>query len=321
MLDNLAGLAVFAKVVEHEGFSRAADVLGMSKSAVSKQVSGLEDRLGMRLLNRTTRQLSLTESGARLYERCQRILSEVEEAEREAGRLQSRPTGVLRVTAGMSFGHLHLAPLMAEFLARFPDLNVELVLNDRVVDLVEEGYDVGLRIGDLDDSALMARKLSPIERLTVAAPEYLASHGTPERPADLAGHTCLAYSYGRNGNSWRFTAPGSEARIRFAPRLMVNNGDTLRGIAESGAAIVQLPSFLVGASVRDGRLVEILRPFRPAASGLYAVYPHNRHVSVKVRAFIDFIARQYGPAPYWDAGLDADGPAGNGPIGAAPASP
>ena len=200
MLDNLTAMVSFARVVDEGGFSRAAIRLGLSKSAVSKQVARLEDRLGTRLLNRSTRRLALTEAGTRLYERCQRIIAEAEAAEVEAGSLQTDPSGLLRVSAGVSFGHDHLAARLPALLDRHSGLTVELILNDRIVDLVEEGYDIALRIADLADSTLIARRLAPVRRVVAAAPSYLDRRGTPQVPRDLVDHSCLGYSYSACGN-------------------------------------------------------------------------------------------------------------------------
>lgn len=303
-ISNIAGLAVFAKVVEQESFSRAAEELGVSKSAVSKQVSALEARLGARLLNRTTRRLSLTEAGARLFERCRRIITEVEAAEEEAGQLHSRPTGTLRLSAGMSLGHLHLAPAIAEFIDNHPDLNVELVLNDRIVDLIEEGYDLALRIGRLEASTLIQRRLTPIRLLTVAAPDYLDRRGEPLHPSELWDHDCISYSYVRAGGAWPFNIPDGPARVKINPRIQINNGDAIARVVEAGAGITQLPSFIIFEGMSGGRLRTVLDSFEPPPLGLYAVYPQSRNLSVKVRIFIDFLARKLSGTPYWDRIID-----------------
>ncbi|MBO6561493.1 MAG: LysR family transcriptional regulator [Nisaea sp.] len=303
-MENLTGLVVFAKVVEEGGFSKAAASLGISKSSVSKQVSALEDHLGTRLLNRTTRRFSLTESGTLLYERCQRIVAEVDAAEREAGSLQSNPSGLLRVSAGVSFGRVQLAKLLPGFLFDYPDLSVELVLNDRRVDLVEEGYDVALRIGDLADSSLIARKLCPVRVITVAAPDYLKKRGEPKHPDELAGHEHLAYSYLNEGMSWNFRVGDRTQHARIAPRALANNGDAILTMAESGGGIAQIPTFICADSVRAGRLKPILCGFEPAEFGLYAMYPHARNLPLKVRVFVDFLSRKFRGEPDWDLGIE-----------------
>ncbi|MDA0342528.1 MAG: LysR family transcriptional regulator [Proteobacteria bacterium] len=299
-ISNLTGLAVFAKVVEFESFSRAADDLGVSKSAISKQIAALEDHLGARLLNRTTRRLSVTNAGARLYERCRTIVAEVEAAELEAGQLHSQPTGVLRISVGMSFGHLHLAPALSTFLGIYPEINVELVMNDRIVDLVDEGYDLALRIAELETSSMMQRRLTDIRLLTAAAPSYLKRHGEPLHPSDLTGHSCIGYSYVWAGGAWRFNVPDRSSRVRISPRVQINNGDAIAKMAEDGIGITQLPSFIMAEALRAGRLVPILDAFEPPPLGLYAVYPHSRNLSVKVRVFIDFLVQHFAGTPYWD---------------------
>lgn len=299
-IGNITGLAVFAKVVEFESFSRAAEDLGLSKSSVSKQVAALEERLGARLLNRTTRRLSVTNAGARLFERCRSIVAEVEAAELEAGQLHSRPTGVLRVTAGMSLGHLHLAPALSAFLAAYPELGMELALNDRIVDLIDEGYDVALRIGELETSSMMQRRLTDIRIVTVASPDYLTRHGEPRHPSELVDHACISYSYVWAGGAWRFKIPDRSHRVRITPRIQVNNGDAMARMAEAGTGITQLPSFLLHAGLRDGKLKPILADFEPPPLGLHAIYPPSRNLSVKVRVFIDFLAKHFAGTPYWD---------------------
>lgn len=303
MLENLSGLVVFAKVVEEGGFSRAAAALGISKSSVSKQLAALEDRLGTRLLNRTTRRLGLTEPGALLYERCQRILAELDEAEREAGSLQTRPAGTLRISAGVSFGHILLARELPGFLADYPELAVDLVVNDRRVDLVEEGYDLALRIGTLADSSLVARRLSPIRQIAVASEGYLTRHGEPGRPEDLAAHACIGYSYLNDGEGWDFRDGERTLRQRFQPQLKANNGETILTLAEAGLGIAQLPTFIAGEAIGAGRLKPILCPFEPRPYPLHAVYPHARNLPLKVRAFIDYLSRRFTARPYWDEGL------------------
>ncbi|MDF1790820.1 MAG: LysR family transcriptional regulator [Thalassobaculaceae bacterium] len=296
MFDHLSAMAVFARVVDSGGFSRAAESLGISKSAVSKQVSRLEDRFGTRLLNRTTRRISLTEAGERVLEHSHRAVAEFEAAEAEVGAHRDTPSGVLRVSAGVSFGQSELAPKLAGFLAGCPDLSIDLVLNDRRVDLVEEGYDVALRIGVLEDSSMMARRIAPVRGLTVAAPGYLDRRGRPSAPADLASHDCLGYSYLNGGGLWHFDGPSGQIRHRFSPRLMSNNGTALAAAAERGMGVVQMPNFIVGDAVREGRLEEILAEYRKPDVGLFAVYPAGRPLAAKVRAFIDFAVEVFGDA-------------------------
>jgi DNA-binding transcriptional LysR family regulator len=291
MIDHLTAMAIFARVAESGGFSRAAESLGMSKSAVSKQVSRLEDRFGTRLLNRTTRRISLTEAGERVLEHSRRAVAEFEAAEAEVGAHRDTPSGLLRVSAGVSFGQSELAPRLAGFLAGCPDLSIDLVLNDRRVDLVEEGYDVAVRIGELEDSGMMARRLGSVRSITAAAPSYLDRRGRPAAPADLSTHDCLGYSYLDGGVRWRFDGPSGSVWHKFKPRLLSNNGTALAAAAEQGLGVVQMPEFIIGAPVRDGRLEEILSAHRKPDVGIYAA---GRPLAAKVRAFIDLAVTAFG---------------------------
>lgn len=300
-LDTLVGMAVFARVVDDGGFSAAARALGMSKSAVSKQVSALEDRLGARLLNRTTRRMSLTEAGAARIDNCRRVLAEAEAAESAVGALQSEPAGVLRVNAPVTFGAVHLAPALPDFLARHPAVTIDLTLNDRMVDLVDEGYDLAIRITRLADSSLIARKLAPGRRVMVAAPAYLERCGVPATLVDLKEHDCLSYTYVAADEEWRFRGPKGEEAVRVGSRLRANSGEVLRAAAMAGAGIAALPTFICGADLAAGRLVRVLPEYDNTNFAIYAVWPAGRHPSPKLRAFIDFLAERLGPVPYWEA--------------------
>lgn len=303
LIENSVRLAVFAKVAEVKSFTKAAEALGLSKSAVSKHVAGLEERLKARLLQRTTRRLSLTEVGTALFARAQRIVAEVEEAERAVTTLSTEPRGTLRVSAPMSFGVRHLGPLVAEFMARYPELNVEMILNDRMVDIVEDGFDLAIRIAKLPDSSLIARKLCPGRRVVCASPAYWRRHGIPKTPADLKGHNCLMYTYLLSPGELRFDGPAGPLTIPVAGTLHSNNGDILRSAALAGIGFYFAPTFLVGDDVRAGRLERVLPEYDDTSLSIYAVYPHNRHLSAKVRAFIDFLAERFGGEPPWDQGL------------------
>ncbi len=297
---DLNSMAVFARVVEENGFTQAALRLGMSKSAVSKSVSQLEDRVGARLLQRTTRRISLTDVGAAFYERCARILAEAEEAELAVSRLQTAPRGTLRISAPMSFGRSHLAPAVAEFLCQYSELRIDMQLSDRVVDLVDEGYDLAVRIARLTDSSLIARRLCPAPRVTCAAPSYLARHGTPRHPSELSNHNCLLYSYLSTGDTWHFPdRDGSDIAVAVTGSFRANNGDVLLEGAIAGVGVASAPAFMAAPALADGRLVEILPDYRDFSAAVHAVYPHNRHLSVKVRAFIDFLADRFA-SPAWD---------------------
>jgi DNA-binding transcriptional LysR family regulator len=300
-MDRLAAMAAFAAVAETRSFTAAARRLHATKSLVSRQIAALEGELGARLLQRTTRSLTLTEAGQGYYESVARILGEIADADLSVSRLQATPRGRLRVNAPMSFGIRHLAPAIPDFLARYPETELDMVMNDRFVDLVDEGFDLAVRVGRLSDSSLVARRLAPMRRAVCASPAYLAAHGTPTSPDDLAGHRCLCYSYLAPTEEWRFvTADGKPWPVEVSGRLRVNNGDALCEAARKGLGLVNLPTFIVGADLQLGTLVSLLGDFIPQDAAIHAVYPHSRYLSPKVRAFIDFLAERFGPQPYWD---------------------
>jgi DNA-binding transcriptional LysR family regulator len=287
--------------VDAQSFAGAARDFGLSPAMVSKHVQALEARLGARLLNRTTRRLSLTEVGRGYYERARQILADVDEADREASDLQAAPRGTLKLNAPFSFGIRHVAPAIAAYLAACPDVTVDVSLNDRYIDLVAEGVDLALRIGRLADSSLIARRLAPIRSVLVAAPAYVARHGQPDVPRDLTGRACLLYTYAAAADEWRFIGPdGSDQVVRVSGRLLANNGDMLRTAALQGLGIALLPSFIAGEHVRAGELVRLLPGYAAPEGALYAVYPPSRHLSAKLRSFIDFLAARFGDAPEWD---------------------
>lgn len=296
-------MAAFVRVVEARSFSAAAAALGLTRSAVSRQIAALEERLGVRLLNRTTRRLSTTEAGSIYYERCVRVLAEAASAERAVMDLDEAPRGTLRINAPMSFGLGHLGGALAEFAALHPALKIDLTLDDRVVDLVAEGFDVAIRIVDLPPSTLVARKLAVNRRVLCASPDYLAKSGVPERPEDLSRHRCLAYTYLATGNEWRFRGEDGPITVRIDGAFAANNGDVLRQVALAGGGIVLAPTFIVGDDLRAGRLVPLLTKYMEADTGIYAVYPQTRRLSPKVRALIDFLVARFGPRPYWDDGI------------------
>jgi len=251
-------------------------------------------------LNRTTRKLSLTEAGRVYYDRSTQLLAELAETEEAVGELQARPRGRLRVNAPVSFGSLHLAAAIADYMAAYPDVAVELTLNDRIVDLVEEGYDVAVRIARLADSSLIARRLAPCHHVVCASPGYLKLHGRPEHPADLAQHNCLGYSYRARGDEWRFDGPDGSIAIQLKEMLQTNNGDALCAAAVAGGGIAILPTFIAGSDMIAGRLTPILAQYRIPEIAIYALYPPGRHLSVKVRSFVDFLVPRFGERPSWD---------------------
>jgi DNA-binding transcriptional LysR family regulator len=299
--DRLGEIEAFAAIVECGSFTAAAEQLGLSRAAVSKQLMALEDRLGVRLLNRTTRRSGVTEVGAAYYERCRQILADLDEAEHEAGQTGMRPRGVLKVNAPMTFGVMHLARTLPDFLDAWPELSIDLTLNDRVVDLLEEGVDVAVRIGRLADSSLIARRLAPCRFVCCAAPAYLAAHGEPRHPANLARHECLLYSYTAGREGWEFSGPGGPLAVKVKGRLRANNGEALVAAAAAGLGIALSPTFMVSEELASGRLVPILRDFPIPESGIHAVWAPGRHLSAKIRTFVDFLAARFAAEPYWDA--------------------
>lgn len=302
-MDRLAALEAFAKVAETQSFSEAARRLRSSKSAVSRHVAALEASLGARLFHRTTRSLTLTEAGRDYFARASRILADLDEADASVTQLQAAPRGRLRVNAPMSFGFLHLAPALGDFLARYPEVELDVNLTDRFVDLVDEGVDVAVRIGSLTDSSLVARRLAGIRRVLCASPDYIARRGVPQTPDDLKDHDCLSNTNITITREWRFVHPdGTPWPVEVKGRMSANSGDMLRVAALRGHGFVHLPTFIVGEDLKAGTLVSVLDPYIAQDLTLNAVYPTARHLSPKVRAFVDFLAERFGgPKPYWDA--------------------
>ncbi len=295
-------MQVFAQVVESGSFAKAAERLGLSTSAASRQVAELEGHLQTRLLNRTTRKVSLTESGRAFYERSVQLLADLAEAEQEASRAAVEPRGTIRLTTSVNFGVRHVAPAIADFLAEHPGVRFDVSLSDRVVDLVEEGFDIAIRIGPPGADNLVARKLGETRLVPCASPAYLAARGAPATPEDLARHNCFTYEYVSPRNVWRFRdRSGVERAVRVSGTLHSNNGDLLAEAAVRGAGIVFEPAFIVGPDVRAGRLVPLLQEFVPAPVPIYAVYPSRKHLSAKVRRFVEFLIARFAEAQDWSA--------------------
>ena len=297
MSDHFEDIRTFVAVVEARGFAGASERLGVAKSAVSRRVQDLEDRLGSRLLNRTTRRLSLTETGTEFYQRSLKLLADLQEAEDVASKGASEAVGRLRISGPMSFGILCLAPAIGEFMRTHPRVNVELVLNDRFVDLVEDGFDMAVRIGRLKDSSLIARRVAPIRHAVCASPNYFREHGKPNTPQDLQDHPALLYSYVDDRQTWQFT---NSDPVDVRSNFRCNNGDALREAAVSGCGVAYLPTFIIHGAVAAGKLDVCLTEYAREPSALYAVYPSTRNLSAKVRVFIDFLVETFGEEPYWD---------------------
>jgi DNA-binding transcriptional LysR family regulator len=303
-LDLFACLKAFVTVVDRGAFSRAAHEIGMSASSLTRQVDSLEEHLGVLLLNRSTRRLTLTDAGESYHEQAARILGELNEANRSVGESGGPPRGLLRVSLPVAFAQLHIAPAIPDFLRACPEVELDLILTDAMVNLVEERVDMAVRIGSLDSSSLIARKLAPQRRLVCASPDYLAARGEPQAPADLAGHNCLSFSYGRGDRTWRFAKGSAEQVIRIAGSIRANNSLLLRNAAVEGSGIILMPSWLVGDDIEAGRLRTLLTDWEPSPSrpgaAIHAVYLPNRRSSKRVRAFVDFLAARFGSPPYWD---------------------
>jgi DNA-binding transcriptional LysR family regulator len=298
-MDRLQAITAFARVVESGSFARAAERLDVSVSSVSRQVSELEEHLDARLLNRTTRRLSLTESGRAFYERSIQLLADLEEAEESASAGTARPRGTLRLTCGTTFGVRHLAPAIAEFVSRHPQMRFDVELSDRAVDLVDEGFDAALRIGKIGSQQLVGRKVGITRLICCASPAYLKRHGVPQKPEDLVGHACLSYEYSPQKSVWPFRdGSGSDRSVRIDAPVHANNGRFLVALAVAGVAITFEPDFIVGPEVRAGRLVPLLQAFESAPANIYVAYPSRRHLSAKVRAFADFLATRFAQ-PEW----------------------
>jgi DNA-binding transcriptional LysR family regulator len=300
-MDKLNAMQAFVRVVEAGSFVKAAGQLGISTTAASRLVGDLETHLGTRLLQRTTRRLSVTEAGSAYFDRCQQIVGAVEDAEAQVGLEARRPFGTLRVSGPVVFGVLHLGPLLAAYGARYPEVRVDIALADRVVDLVDEGYDVAIRIAGRLADTLVARRLATIRIVVCAAPEYLRRRGTPRAPPDLAGHNCLLYTISERPAEWTFAGPQGTTTVRVAGSLRANNGDLLHAAALAGEGLVVLPTFIVGDDLRQGKLVRVLPRYCQPDLAAYAVYPTRRHLPAKVRSFVDFLAQAISDPPPWDA--------------------
>lgn len=299
-MDHLGDLDVFARVVTAKGMSAAGRELNLSPAVISKRIRRLEERLGVRLLQRTTRQIALTEAGQGFYERVVSILSSVEEAETWVARGTDIARGVLRVSAPTSFARMHIAPHLKGFFDRHPAVTVELVLSDALVDIVGEGFDIAIRIADLGDSSLVAKRLAGNHRVLCAAPDYLARHGTPTSTADLAQHQLLSHVAGE----WRLEGPHGPEQVRINGHLRTNSSEVVREAAVAGLGIALRSTWDVAPELKSGKLVQVLPDYTGSRRvAIYAVYPSRRHLEQKVRVFVDYLQGLYGQTPYWDRDL------------------
>ena len=292
-MDKVASLRAFVKVVETGSFAEAGRQLRLSRSAISKYVAELERSLGVQLLNRTTRHASPNENGQMYFERALAVLSELDAADQAVAQAQATPSGLLRINAPMSFGTLRLGPVVGEFMERYPDVKLHLVLSDDLLDPVQDGFDVTLRIAELESSSLIARKIMPIDRAVCASPDYLARHGTPVHPRDLRDHASLTYGFLLTGNQWKLTGADGDHWIQPPWSLCVNNAEVLRDAAIRGRGVALIPTFIAGEALDRGTLRAVLQDYRTPPLALYAIYPPTRHLSVKVRLFIDFLVERF----------------------------
>jgi len=297
-MDRFAEMRAFVEVVKAGAFIKAADALDLSKAAISRQIADLERRLGTRLIQRTTRRLSLTDEGQRFFEQAKELLAGVEAAEAEVMTRSKEVGGHLRINAPLSFGVLHLAPVWAAFKAKHPKATLEITLGDHVVDLVNDGYDLAIRIAQMQDSTLVSRRLASTRMVLCASPAYLKKHGTPRHPSELAKHSTIAYTLLSTGDDWRFTGPDGPVVARVHPCMHTNNGDTCRAAALNHNGIILQPSFMVGEDLRRKALIELMPEFRSVELGVYAVYPTRRYLLPRVRAMVDFLAEHFRDPPW-----------------------
>jgi DNA-binding transcriptional LysR family regulator len=301
-MDKFEGIQAFTQVVKFGGFAAAARELGVSRSAVNKLVINLENQLGVQLLHRSTRRVSPTETGLAFYQRCLAILADLAEAEQAVVQLQEEPKGALRVNAPMSFGTLHLAPALAEFLVQYPDVQVQLTLSDRLIDPISEGFDVTVRIAQVQaNTSLVVHELIEAKRVLCAAPTYLETYGIPNHPTELRHHSCLHYGHFATDNHWTLIGPDGEHTVSIQGALCSNNGEVLREAAIHGLGITLLPLFIVGRDLNQGRLQTLLPDYHPPDLSISAIYPATRHLSTKIRLFVQFLKERFNQNSEWDS--------------------
>ena len=301
-MEGFGAIPVFVAVAEKGGFSAAARSLGISKSAVSKRINQLEAQLGVRLLHRTTRKLSLTEAGKRYFEHATQALAAAGQAVDAVTELQGEPKGQLRISTPMSFGRLHVAPMIPKFMKHYPKLRIDLVMDDQKVDLVAGGFDVAIRAGNLPASTLIARKLAPVHLVICASPDYIDRYDQPSTPAELTHHNCVLYSYSSDVDVWTLIGEGERETVTVSGSYQVNNSEALLDAIREGIGIGRLPTFVAGPDLKNGRLVKLFKSYRIPDYTIYAVFPERQYLPAKVRAFLDFAIEYFGgDQPYWDA--------------------
>ncbi|MDH5858431.1 LysR family transcriptional regulator [Lampropedia aestuarii] len=306
-MDKFAALNAFMAVVENGGFAPAARRLGVAPSSLTRQLNMLEKQLSARLMNRSTRMVTLTDAGQQYYEEARRIVDELESADRSICELAGPPSGLLRISMPQAFGWLHIAPVVADFLQQYPDVRLDIQLSDELANLVEDRFDVAIRLGSTVAQNLVARKLAPHTRLLCASPSYLQAHGVPATPADLSRHNCLSFNYGdlSHSSTWSFTCQGKTEKVRVSGNLRANGSEVLRQATIGGVGLAIMPTWLIGQDVSAGRLVRVLQDWQPWVGdsdmgGIWAVYLPNRRGSKKLNAFLDFLSSHFGSPAYWD---------------------
>jgi DNA-binding transcriptional LysR family regulator len=300
-MDRFENMRTFVRVVEAGSISAAADRLGVAKSAVSRRLKELEEHLGVELFHRTTRKMNLTDTGRAFYHQSVRILEDVLEAELSTSQAHGTLKGSLKIALPSTFGLMHMGPAINEFLREHPQIEFDLDFNDREVDLMQEGFDLAIRIANLPDSSLIARRLSSIKPVMCASPSYLEQMGEPKVPSDLIEHQCLVYSLLRDYEYWYLTdSNGKEIRTKIHPFLKASTGEFLKDAAVEGRGVILVPSFIAYREIESGKLVQVLKDYTPPQLDAYAIYPQTRHLSQRVRAFVDFLVKRFEGTPYWD---------------------
>ncbi|SNX59334.1 transcriptional regulator, LysR family [Nitrosomonas ureae] len=303
-MDRFENMNAFVRVVEAGSISGAADRMDVAKSVVSRRLKELEAHLGVELFHRTTRQMNLTDSGRAFYQQSVRILADILEAEHATSQFHGALKGNLKVAVPLSFGLMHLGPAISEFLQAHPEITFDLDFNDRQVDILTEGFDLAIRIASLPDSSLIARRLASIQAIMCASPSYLARMGEPQSPEELIHHRCLAYNLISNFENWNlYNTEGQLIRIKIVPYLKASNGEFLRDAAVAGSGIILMPTFIVYKEIERGALIPLLTQYTSSQLSTYALYPQTRHLSQRVRAFVDFLIQRFEGAPYWDSCL------------------
>ena len=299
-MDRLMSMRVFSAVAKNGSFSIAAKKLSISKAMVSKHIKNLENSLSVRLFNRTTRKLNLTDAGSSYYEKVNIILSEIDETESAISQLNSEPKGKLKVMAQPSFGAFHLSRVLSLYLKKYTEVTVNLELSHRIPDLVEENIDLAFHVGELNDSMYVSRRIASARRVICASPEYIKKNGMPKKPEDLLNHNCLIYMPRNDMGKWEFLDKGKRKKIKVTGDIQCNSGDALRVASIQSRGITQLPTYMVGLDIQAGRLQAVLEDFEPEKQPIYAIYNHRKYISAKIKTFIDFIYNLYQPEPYWN---------------------